>query len=61
MHELFCLTALEAAETVGVELTEVMAIAANQEGVTVKVGDAWRVDPAALIQVLHQDGLRRAA
>jgi hypothetical protein len=61
MHELFCLTALEAAEVMGVDLSEVMAIAANQDGVAVKVGDAWRIDPAALTQVLRQDGLRHAA
>lgn len=61
MHEAYCLTALEAAEMAGIELSEMMRIAANQTGVAVKVGDAWRVDPAALNQVLRQDGMRRAA
>jgi hypothetical protein len=61
MHEAYCLTALEAAEMAGIELSEMMRIAANRAGIAVKVGDAWRVDPAALAQATRLDGLRHAA
>jgi hypothetical protein len=61
MHETYCLTALEAAEMAGVEISEIMRLAADESTVAVKVGDAWRVDPAALNQALRHGGMRRAA
>lgn len=61
MHEAYCLTASEAAEMAGIEFSEMMRISANQTGIAVKIGDAWRVDPTALAHALNQDGLRRAA
>jgi hypothetical protein len=61
MHEAYCLTALEAAEMAGIELSELMRIAANQSGIAVKVGDTWRVDPTALAQLTRQDDMRNAA
>jgi hypothetical protein len=61
MQDIYCLTALEAAEMVGIELPEMMRIAASQTDVAINVGGAWRVDLAALTQALNQDGLRRAA
>ena len=61
MHDAYCLTAIEAAEMAGIELSEMMRIAANETGVAVKAGDAWRVDLSALTQALGQRGLRHAA
>jgi hypothetical protein len=44
MQETYCLTALEAAEMAGIAMEEMMQVAANETGVAVKIGDAWRVD-----------------
>lgn len=61
MRDTYCLTALEAAEMVGIELSELLRIAASKTGIAIEVDGAWRVDLAALTQVLHQDDLRHAA
>ena len=61
MRDAFCLTALEAAEMAGIELDEMMRIAANVPAVAAKVGDAWRVDPTALDRVMRDGVMRNAA
>ena len=61
MQNVFCLTALEAAEMAGIELEEVMRIAADDATVAVKVGDAWRVDPSALAFAMNNGEMRKAA
>lgn len=61
MQDAFCVTALEAAEMTGIELDEMMRIAAAVPTVATKVGDAWRVDPTALNQVLRDGVMRNAA
>ncbi len=61
MREAYCLTALEAAEMAGIELDEVMRRIAERPGVGLRVGDAWRVDPAMLAMAAEPAGLRAAA
>ena len=61
MQDVFCLTALEAAEMAGIELDEMMRIAAGDATVAVKVGDAWRVDPSALASAMNNGEMRQAA
>ena len=61
MQDAFCLTALEAAEMLGIELNEMMRIAASDAAVAIKVGDAWRVDPSALTRVMNDGSLLQAA
>lgn len=61
MQEAFCLTAMEAAEMAGIELDEMMRVAASDPAVAIKVGDAWRVDPAALVRAINDGTLLKAA
>jgi|GEM_PF-1319426 hypothetical protein len=62
MQESYCLTALEAAEMAGIEMEEMMQVAANETGVAVKTGDAWRVDFNALSTALAgRSEIRKAA
>ena len=62
MQEAYCLTTLEAAEMAGIEMEEMMQVAANETGVAVKIGDAWRVDFGALSAALAgRSGIRKAA
>ena len=57
----YCLTALEAAEMAGIELDEMMLMIANERGVGIQVGDAWRVDPNALHAVVDRGTVLREA
>jgi len=62
MQGAYCLTVLEAAEMAGIRIEEMMQIAANETGVAVKAGDAWRVDFDALGAALAgRSGMRKAA
>ena len=61
MKDAYCLTALEAAEMVGIEFSEMVRIATSETDIAINIRGAWRVDIVALTQSLNPDGLRRAA
>ncbi|MBT5265417.1 MAG: hypothetical protein HOL85_11335 [Rhodospirillaceae bacterium] len=46
----FCLTALEAAEIAGLTAAEMTHLIDSVEGLALRVGDAWRIDPGVLFQ-----------
>lgn len=46
----FCITALEAAEIADLTAAEMTHLIDSVEGLALRVGDAWRIDPGVLFQ-----------